>query len=118
MPFWPPFLTVDKRFVENTSISTIKLITWLSIQGKALLPDPFGRGYPCLIRSIHRYHTVEGANGRHHHGGDVCGIVVVVVGLKGFSVPYGAGVFHSHPNPNRGIPVKHKPSLSIVFLPQ
>jgi hypothetical protein len=46
---------------------------------------------------------------RHHHGGDVCGIVVV--GLRDFSVifllweSYGAGVFHSRSNPNRGIPV-------------
>jgi hypothetical protein len=39
---------------------------------------------------------------RHHHGGDVCGIVVV-----GFLLweSYGAGVFHSRSNPNRGIPV-------------
>ena len=36
-------------------------------------PDPFGRGYPCLIGSIHRYHTVGGANGTT--------MVVMFVGL-------------------------------------
>ena len=116
MPFWPPFLTAGERFVENTSSSTIKLITrlfqrFILIQSKALSPGPFGRGYLCPIGSINRYHAVGGANGTTMvHCGDVCGIVVV--GLKGFSIlflpseSYRAGVFRSRPNPNKGIPVK------------
>jgi hypothetical protein len=43
------------------------------IQAKLLLPNPFGRGYLCLIRSIHRYHAVGGANGTT--------IVMMFVGL-------------------------------------
>jgi hypothetical protein len=37
---------------------------------------PFGRGYSLQIGRIHRYHAVGGK--QHHHGGDVCGIVVLV----------------------------------------
>ena len=37
------------------------------------MPDPFGRGYPCPIRSIHRYHAIGRANGTT--------IVVMFVGL-------------------------------------
>jgi heme/copper-type cytochrome/quinol oxidase subunit 1 len=28
-----------------------------------LSANPFGRGYPCRIGKIHRYHAVVGANG-------------------------------------------------------
>ncbi len=68
MPFWPPFLTVGKQFVENTSSSRIKLTTPLFYcftlnLAKAPLANPFGRGYLRRIGRIHRSHTIGGANG-------------------------------------------------------
>ena len=38
------------------------LLQLILIQAKALLPDPFGRGYPRPIGRINRYHAVGGAN--------------------------------------------------------
>ena len=43
------------------------------IQAKLLLPNPFGRGYPCPIRRFHIYHAVGGADGTT--------IVMMLVGL-------------------------------------
>jgi hypothetical protein len=68
MPFRPPFLTAGERFVKNTSISRIKLTTPLFYPftlnpGKALLNNPFQRGYLHRIGRIHQSHTVGGANG-------------------------------------------------------
>jgi len=56
MLFRPPFLTVGKIFVGNTSSIRIKLIKQLfnrSIlnQAIALLPNPFQRGYPVQLGS-------------------------------------------------------------------
>jgi hypothetical protein len=57
-----------KRFVENTSSITIKLITQLFYQliinpANTLSPNPFGRGYPRPIGRRHRYHAIGAANG-------------------------------------------------------
>jgi hypothetical protein len=78
VPFRPPFATVGERFVKNTIRSTIKLIMLLFKRFilnpvNALSSDPSGRGYPRKIRSIHRYHAIEGANGTT--------MVVMFVGL-------------------------------------
>jgi hypothetical protein len=68
MPFQPPFTTVGKRFVENTSSSRIKLIKRLFYRlilnpANAPSPNPFGRGYTRPIGRIHRYYAIGGANG-------------------------------------------------------
>ena len=56
---------------------------------------------------------------QHHHGGDVCGIVVfgstVLSLLFLLYESYGAAVVCSRPNPNRGNPVK--PSTSTLGQP-
>jgi hypothetical protein len=67
MPFRPPFFGAGKQFIENTSSSTIESMIWLFeqflfIHAKALFADPFRRGYPLPIGSIHRYQALEGAN--------------------------------------------------------
>ena len=68
MLFWQLFLMVNKQFVNNTSGSGMKLITWLfeqlaQNQAKALLPNLFGRGCMCWIGEIYCSHIIEGANG-------------------------------------------------------
>ena len=69
MPLRHPFSTTGEQIIKNTSSHRIKLITrlfqrFLLIQATALLPNPFGIGYPCPTGSIHRYHAiVGGANG-------------------------------------------------------
>ncbi len=68
IPFWPPFLTTDKRFIKNTSSHRIKLIKeiiyWIiKNQAQALLPSPFLRGSLHRIGQIYTSHAVGAANG-------------------------------------------------------
>jgi hypothetical protein len=68
MPLWPPLSTAGKQFVESTSSGRIKLTTPLFYRftinpGKALLTNPFQRGYLRGIGRIHQSHAVGGANG-------------------------------------------------------
>jgi hypothetical protein len=68
MLLWPPLLTAGERFVKSTSSGRIELTTPLFYRftlnpGKALLPNPYQRGYHCQIRQIHRSQVVGGAKG-------------------------------------------------------
>ncbi len=68
MPLWPPLSTAGEQFDENTSSSRFILTTPLFYcftlnPGKALLLNPFGRGYLHWIGRIHQSHAVGGANG-------------------------------------------------------
>jgi hypothetical protein len=68
MPFWPPFLTVGKRFIKNTSSHRIKLIKqliyqFIQNQAQALLPSPFQRGFLRWIGHIYTSHALGAANG-------------------------------------------------------
>jgi hypothetical protein len=68
MPFWLPFLTAGKGFIEYMSSSRIKLITPLFycftlMPAYAPLANPFGRGYLHQIGQIHQSHATGGANG-------------------------------------------------------
>jgi hypothetical protein len=107
MPFWPPFSTACERFVETTSSSIIKLIKrifygFILNQAKVfLLPKRLpasDRAYPKI--------PLRRRGKRHHHGGDVRGLVVFwSTVLSVLFLPqesYGAGVFCPRPNPYRG----------------
>jgi hypothetical protein len=54
MPFWSPFATVGKRFIENKSSGTIKLILcdFMDLY-KQPLANPFGWLTTRLIGEIH-----------------------------------------------------------------
>ena len=63
MPFWHPFSTVGNQIMENSSSCGLKLIFVLFYKTPPTRsPNQFGIGYSCPIGSIHRYHTVGGAN--------------------------------------------------------
>jgi hypothetical protein len=65
---WPPLLMAGEQFVESTSSGRIKLTMPLFYRftlnpGKALLKNPFQRGYLHWIGRIYQSHAVGGANG-------------------------------------------------------
>jgi hypothetical protein len=65
---WPPLLMAGKQFVESTSSGRIKLTTPLFYRftlntGKALLNNPFQRGYLRQIGRIYQSHAIGVANG-------------------------------------------------------
>jgi hypothetical protein len=68
MLLWPPLSKSDERFVESTSSGRVKLTTPLFNHftlnpGKALLTNPFQRGYLRWIGRIHQSLAIGGANG-------------------------------------------------------
>ena len=70
----------DGGIKRQSSTIILYVFYWLSWIFTALLANPFRRGYMCRIEQIHGSCAIGGTNSaKPHHGGDVCGMVVLVV---------------------------------------
>jgi len=84
MPFRTPFATAGERFVENMISSPIKLIKYTVILTIYIKPSvcalgqPLGKRLPALDRAYPKIPRCRRGK-RCHHGGDVCGLVVLGV---------------------------------------
>ena len=109
MLFLQPFSMAGEQFVENTSSTTIKLITRcfyrFILNPSSPLTNPFWRGYPLQTSDRADPQKPRHRRGkRHHHGGYICCWVLLIVDST-FSI-----------SPTTGASVVHYYVISIVIL--